>query len=120
MNAKFDEKWCFKLNEMMFDSICIYVNDVQAYWSIILKELSVSFRKAPKCILDTTDKSKHGGTWLPGAVLNIAECCLLPSSHPRKQDSDLAVVWRDEGHDDSDVQHMSLKEFREQVMYAPA
>ncbi|TXG70475.1 hypothetical protein EZV62_005410 [Acer yangbiense] len=38
-------------------------------------------------------------------------------SHPRKQDNDsVAVVWRDEGCDDSSVNRMTLKEFREQVM----
>ncbi|XP_062172172.1 probable CoA ligase CCL12 isoform X2 [Alnus glutinosa] len=92
------------------------VQHPEAYWSIVLKELAVSFRDAPNCILDTTDKSKHGGTWLPGSVLNIAECCLLPRSHPRKEDSSLAVVWRDEGCDDSNISHMTLKEFRERVM----
>jgi hypothetical protein len=100
-----------------FDWNYAYVNDLQAYWSIVLKELSVSLRGAPNCILDTTDKSKHGGTWLPGLVLNIAESCLLPRSHPRKEDSSVAVVWRDEGCDDSDINRMTLKEFREQVMY---
>ena len=103
---------------MRFDSNYLHVNDLQAYWSIVLKELAVSFHDAPNCILDTTNKSKHGGTWLPGSVLNIAECCLLPRSHPRKEDSSLAVVWRDEGCDDSNISHMTLKEFREQVMYA--
>jgi hypothetical protein len=101
-----------------FDLNYVCANDFQAYWSIVIKELSVSFHGAPNCILDVTDKSKHGGTWFPGLVLNIAECCLLPRSHPRKEDSSLAVVWRDEGCDDSDINRMTLKEFREQVMYA--
>lgn len=95
----------------------MYGNDFQAYWSIVLKELSVSFHEAPKCIFDTTDKSKHGGTWFPGSSMNIAECCLLPRSHPRKEDISLAVVWRDEGSDNSEISHMTLKELREQVMY---
>lgn len=116
--AKFDTKWYFKLEEPRFDSISVLVNDSQAYWSIVLKELSVSFREAPKCILDTSDKSKHGGTWLPGSALNIAECCLLPRNHPRKEDSDLAVVWRDEGSEDSHINHITLQELRQQVMYA--
>lgn len=60
---------------------------------------------------------KSSGTWLPGAVLNIAECCLLPSTHPRKEDNSCAVVWREEGCDDSDLNCMTLKELREQVMY---
>ncbi|KAM1472451.1 hypothetical protein ACFX13_029405 [Malus domestica] len=93
------------------------VRNPEAYWSLVLKELSVSFRKVPKCILDRTDKSKRSGSWLPHSVFNIAECCLLPTSHPRKEDDSLAVVWRDEGcDDDSFVNHMTLKELREQVM----
>ncbi|GMY16103.1 putative acyl-activating enzyme 18, peroxisomal [Fagus crenata] len=82
------------------------VQHPEAYWSIVLRELSVSFHEAPKYILDTTDKLKHGGTWFPGSVLNIAECCLLR----------LAIVWRDEGCDDSNINHVTLKEFRERVM----
>ncbi|KAJ1426093.1 Ubiquitin-conjugating enzyme E2 [Sesbania bispinosa] len=70
----------------------------------------------PKCILDTSDPSKHGGTWLPGSVLNIADCCLQPSSHPNKQDDSLAIVWRDEGFDDSEVNRITLKQLRQQVM----
>lgn len=95
----------------------IFVHDFQVYWSIVLKELSIIFHRAPRCILDTTDKSKHGGTWFPDAVLNIAECCLLPVSYPRKHDNSLAVVWRDEGNDDSPVNRLTLRELREQVMY---
>ncbi|KAF7807202.1 putative acyl-activating enzyme 18, peroxisomal [Senna tora] len=92
------------------------VQHPEIYWSIILKELSVSFIEAPKYILDTSDKSKHGGTWLPGSVLNIAECCLLTREHPKKEDDSIAVVWRDEGFDDSKVNCLTLKELREQVM----
>ncbi|PSR90259.1 Acyl-activating enzyme 18, peroxisomal like [Actinidia chinensis var. chinensis] len=92
------------------------VQHPEVYWSFILKELSIQFREPPKCILDTSDKSKHGGTWLPGSVLNIAECCILPTNYPSKQDDSLAIVWRDEGCDDSQVNQMTLKELREQVM----
>ncbi|KAK2972564.1 hypothetical protein RJ640_022415 [Escallonia rubra] len=87
------------------------------YWSIVLKELPILFREPSNCILDTSDKSKHGGTWLPGSVLNIAECCLLPSDYPTKKDDGIAIVWRDEGCDDSNVNQMTLKELREQVMF---
>ncbi|GFZ18245.1 acyl-activating enzyme 18 [Actinidia rufa] len=92
------------------------VQHPEVYWSFILKELSIQFREPPKCILDTSDKSKHGGTWLAGSVLNIAECCILPTNYPSKQDDSLAIVWRDEGCDDSQVNQMTLKELREQVM----
>ncbi|CAL0329866.1 unnamed protein product [Lupinus luteus] len=86
------------------------------YWSLILKELSVSFVEPPKCILDTSDPSKHGGTWLPGSVLNIADCCLQPSAHPNKKDDSIAIIWRDEGFDDAKVNRISLKQLRQQVM----
>ncbi|XP_004294995.1 PREDICTED: probable acyl-activating enzyme 18, peroxisomal [Fragaria vesca subsp. vesca] len=92
------------------------VENPEAYWSILLKELSISFREAPKHILDRTKNSKHGGVWLQGSLLNIAECCLLPIRQPRKEDNGVAVIWRDEGCDDAAVNHMTLKELREQVM----
>ncbi|XP_058073804.1 probable CoA ligase CCL12 isoform X2 [Magnolia sinica] len=88
----------------------------QVYWSILVKQISVVFHEDPKCIMDTGDKSEHRGVWFPGAVLNIAECCLLPMNSPNKQDDSVAIVWRDEGHDDSPVNHISLREMREQVM----
>lgn len=103
--------------EIDFHTSLMFVNDFQVYWSMFLKEISILFHRVPRCILDTSDKSKHGGTWLPGAVLNIAECCLLPVSYPRKHDNSLAIVWRNEGEDDSPVNQLSLKELREQVMY---
>ncbi|KAK7318793.1 hypothetical protein RJT34_03500 [Clitoria ternatea] len=92
------------------------VQHPQVYWSLVLKELSVSFVEAPKCILDTSDPSIHGGTWLPGSVLNIADCCLQPYSHPYKPDDGVAIVWRDEGFDDSEVNRITLKQLRHQVM----
>lgn len=85
---------------------------------MVLKELSVWFREAPRRILDDTDSSKPGGTWFPGALLNISECCLLPTSYPRKMDNSLAIVWREEGADDLPVCQLTLKQLREQVMYA--
>ncbi|KAG8371753.1 hypothetical protein BUALT_Bualt13G0121100 [Buddleja alternifolia] len=88
----------------------------QIYWQLILKELSIQFSVPPKCILDTSDKSKHGGTWLPGALLNIAHCCIQSNSYLNKHDDSLAIVWRDEDCDDHNVEHMTLKELREQVM----
>ncbi|CAI0543646.1 unnamed protein product [Linum tenue] len=87
----------------------------EAYWAIVLEELSVSFHEKPKCILDTSDKSKPGGTWLPGAVMNIADCCLQPGIRPLKNDDSVAIVWRDE-IDSSVVNKMTLKELRQQVM----
>lgn len=69
--------------------------------------------------MDTTDKSKHVGIWLPGAVMDIADCCIQPSVHPRKEDSSVVIVWREESDNDiSHVKCMTLRELREQVMYA--
>jgi hypothetical protein len=85
---------------------------------MVLNTLSVKFLREPKSILDTSDQSKKGGTWFQGAVLNIAECCLLPWPSQNKTDDSTAIVWRDEGLDDYPVNRMSLKELRTQVMYA--
>lgn len=90
---------------------------MQVYWQFILNELSVQFSVPPRCILDLSDKTKHGGTWLPGAVLNIADCCLQSSTYHKKHDDSLAIIWRQEGRDEHDVERMTLKELREQVMY---
>ncbi|EMS61140.1 Acetyl-coenzyme A synthetase [Triticum urartu] len=92
------------------------VQNQEVYWKLVLKELSIKFVKEPTPILDASDKSKKGGTWFPGAVLNIAECCLLPWPSQSKTDDSTAIVWRDEGFDDYPVNRMSLKELRTQVM----
>uniref|UniRef100_A0A7N0T914 Uncharacterized protein n=1 Tax=Kalanchoe fedtschenkoi TaxID=63787 RepID=A0A7N0T914_KALFE len=92
------------------------VENPDIYWGLVLRELSVVFQKEPSCILDTSDKTKHGGTWLPGSAYNIAECCILPSSCPIKYDNSVAVIWRDEGDDSSPVSRMTLAELRAQVM----
>ncbi|CAA2933391.1 probable acyl-activating enzyme 18, peroxisomal [Olea europaea subsp. europaea] len=92
------------------------VQHPEIYWSIILNELSLNFAVAPKCILDTSNKSKPGGTWLPGSALNIADCCLQSNKYLKKEDDSLAIVWRSEGCDDQNVEHMSLKQLREKVM----
>lgn len=92
------------------------VQHPEVYWSIILQKLSIRFHQPPKCILDTSDESKHGGTWLPGSVLNIAECCLLSTREPNKENESVAIIWRDERFDNSDVNTMTLNELRHQVM----
>ncbi|KAG5029476.1 hypothetical protein JHK87_012990 [Glycine soja] len=43
----------------------------------------------------------------PGSVLDIADSCLQPSSHPYKPDDSLAIVWRDEGFDDSEPEDVA-------------
>ncbi|KAL3321348.1 hypothetical protein AABB24_039129 [Solanum stoloniferum] len=80
------------------------------------EELPIHFLEAPKCILDFSDKSKRGGNWLPGSVLNIAESCVRSSNYSNKQDDCVAIVWREEGNDDKEVNCMTLKQLREQVM----
>ncbi|KAG8061353.1 hypothetical protein GUJ93_ZPchr0003g17341 [Zizania palustris] len=88
----------------------------EVYWPMVLNELSVKFQEEPKSILDTSDKSRKGGTWFQGAVLNIAECCLLPWPSLNRTDDSTAIVWRDEGLDDYPVNRLSLKELRSQVI----
>ncbi|WOL04217.1 putative acyl-activating enzyme 18, peroxisomal [Canna indica] len=88
----------------------------EVYWSIVIKELSVVFHEAPKSVLDTSNNSKISGTWFPGAVLNIAECCLLPVESQNKTDETAAILWRNEGSDDSPINCLSLRELRDQVM----
>jgi len=109
---------CFFLPCLLIVFFTVEIVFYQIYWSIVLKELSVWFHEAPRCILDERDDSKPGGTWFPGSVLNIAECCLLPTSYPRKMDSSVAIVWREEGRDDDPVCHLTLRDVRDQVMYA--
>ncbi|XP_011089734.1 probable acyl-activating enzyme 18, peroxisomal [Sesamum indicum] len=92
------------------------VQHPEIYWPIVLNKLHVQFTMPPKCILDTCDKSKHGGTWLPGAVLNVADCCLKSSNYLKNRDDSVAIVWRDEGSDDHNVECMTQKELQEQVM----
>ncbi|XP_073004994.1 probable CoA ligase CCL12 isoform X1 [Typha latifolia] len=86
----------------------------EMYWPIVVKEISVQFQQAAKSILDTSDKQKDGGTWFEGAMLNIAECCLLPVQFQNKTDDSVAIVWRDEGFDNSPINYMSLRELRNQ------
>ncbi|XP_068647401.1 probable CoA ligase CCL12 [Aristolochia californica] len=92
------------------------VDHPEVYWPLVLMELSIVFREGPKCILDTTDTSKPCGTWFSGSSLNIAECCLLSTKYPTKEDDTVAVIWRDEGQDYSSVNKLQLKDLREQVM----
>lgn len=84
----------------------------------MVKELSVVFHEDPNSVLDISDNSKTSGAWFPGAVFNIAECCLLPVDFQKKTDQSAAIVWRDEGFDDSPINYLSMKELRNQVMYS--
>lgn len=79
---------------------------------------SAIFLEFPRTVLDTSDKSKRAGTWFPGAVLYIAECCLLPGPLPNKTDESRAIIWSNEGSDDDPVNYMPIKELHDQVMHA--
>uniref|UniRef100_A0A1D1Z1X9 4-coumarate--CoA ligase n=1 Tax=Anthurium amnicola TaxID=1678845 RepID=A0A1D1Z1X9_9ARAE len=92
------------------------VRHPEVYWGIVLQELSVKFQEGPRCILDTSSEFKHGATWLPGSILNIAECCLLPMNSTKKTDDSTVIIWRNEGEDDLPVNSLSLKELQNQVM----
>lgn len=92
------------------------VEHPEVYWSIVLKELSVVFHESPRCILDMSDKLHLGRVWLPGAVLNVAECCLSPMESINKRDNSIAILWRDEGCDEHPVSKMTLVELRAKVM----
>ena len=83
-----------------------------------MEELSLKFHERPSCILKN-DQTKFlgepcpGGRWLPGAVLNAAECCLLLDSKERAQEA--AIMWRDEGQDDFPISRLTMAELRERV-----
>lgn len=83
------------------------------YWPLALDELSLHFHVPPKCIFSAPDEARPGGTWLPGAVLNAAECCLLPKPSRGKTDLCKALIWRTEGQ--RSLQSMTLAELRVRV-----
>lgn len=91
---------------------------MQVYWNIVLEELSLKFHKRPSHILKSDEttflgESCPGGRWLPGAVLNAAECCLQIDSKARALEA--AILWRDEGQDDSPIRSLTIGELRERV-----
>eukprot|EP00249_Psilotum_nudum_P009707 c22108_g1_i1 orf=499-2703(-) len=88
------------------------VEHLEMYYPLVFEELSLHFHVQPRCIFDNTNKTRPGGTWLPGAVINTAESCLLPKASRGKTDDTKAIVWRDEGCDDSPLQSMTLAELR--------
>lgn len=86
---------------------------LQKYISIVLNEMGVVFNQQPHCILDTSDNNLPGGQWLPGAVLNVAECFL--AAKPGRPDSSTAIVYRNEGEDDLPVRKVTLGQLRANV-----
>lgn len=85
----------------------------QIYWPLLLNELSVHFYVQPKCVFSAPDESRPNGTWLPGAVLNAAECCLLPKPSHGKTDFGKAIIWRTEGQ--TSLHSMTYAELRKSV-----
>lgn len=89
----------------------------QVYWKTIFDEMSVSFSVPPNRILVEESPLLHpGGQWLPGAYLNPAGNCL--NLDTKRKSSDIAVIWRDEGDDDSPVNKMTFEKLRSEVWYA--
>ena len=86
---------------------------IQKYISIVLNEMGVVFNQQPHCILDTSDNNLPGGQWLPGAVLNVAECLL--AAKPGRPDSSTAILYRNEGEDDLPVRKVTLGQLRANV-----
>ncbi|XP_078443646.1 acyl-activating enzyme 17 isoform X2 [Wolffia australiana] len=84
----------------------------EAYWSTVLDEMGISFSEPPSCVLKENN-SQPGGEWLSGAMLNAAENCLLLNG--KRQEDDVAIIWRDEGFDSLALNRMTLKELRSEV-----
>ncbi|KAH7279455.1 hypothetical protein KP509_37G020300 [Ceratopteris richardii] len=92
------------------------VENPKAYWAGLLEELAIRFHEEPECILATDNLDEcPGGRWLPGASLNIAECCLRP--HHARKDEAIALIWRDEGMDDTPLKTMTYGELRTKVSH---
>ncbi|XP_024519246.1 probable acyl-activating enzyme 18, peroxisomal isoform X1 [Selaginella moellendorffii] len=91
------------------------VQHPEIFWSIAFEKLSLHFSVEPKQMVDSSDSSRPAGKWLPGAVLNVAHCCLLPKPSIGKTDDRIAIKWRDEGGDDLPPSTMKLWELRHHV-----
>ncbi|KAJ7536957.1 hypothetical protein O6H91_12G089700 [Diphasiastrum complanatum] len=90
----------------------------EVYWRIALKELGIPFIREPSCILDLDplafDAESPGGVWLPGAYVNAADFCL--EFNNRRNPSNIAVMWRDEGEDDAPMNTFTLCELKARVV----
>ncbi|KAJ0750732.1 putative ANL domain-containing protein [Helianthus annuus] len=78
--------------------------------------MSVSFSVPPNRIEDPSQESQllhPGGQWLPGAYVNPAGNCLNLNS--KRKLSDIAVIWRDEGDDESPVNKVTFEKLRSEV-----
>lgn len=80
--------------------------------------MNISFSVPPKAILvddpsEETQLLHPGGRWLPGAYVNPAGNCLSLSS--KRISSDIAVIWRNEGDDETPVNTMTFEKLRSEV-----
>nr|XP_043635574.1 probable acyl-activating enzyme 17, peroxisomal [Erigeron canadensis] len=94
------------------------VSNLQVFWKTILDEMHISFSVPPERILvdDPSEESQllhPGGQWLPGAYVNPARNCL--SLGGKRNLSDIAVIWRDEGKDEMPVNRMTFEKLRSEV-----
>ncbi|KAH9303686.1 hypothetical protein KI387_008090, partial [Taxus chinensis] len=94
------------------------IENPEVYWDIIYRELDISFSVLPSRILHVTtskadSESFPGGVWLPGAMLNIAENCLVSNS--KKKPNDVAIIWQDEGKNDLPLNVLTFEELRLKV-----
>ncbi|KAL5987576.1 putative acyl-activating enzyme 17, peroxisomal [Asimina triloba] len=90
----------------------------EVYWKMVFQEMNISFSVPPSCILRQHTSGEGqvlypGGHWLPGAVLNSAGNCLSLSG--KRNSNDVMVIWRNEGDDESPVNHMKLEDFQKEV-----
>ncbi|MFS7923160.1 hypothetical protein Hanom_Chr03g00257411 [Helianthus anomalus] len=82
--------------------------------------MSVSFSVPPNHISveDPSQESQllhPGRQWLPGAYVNPAGNCLNLNS--KRKLRDIAVIWRDEGDNESPVNKMTFEKLRSEVWY---
>lgn len=93
------------------------VENPEVYWDMVFNELNILFHVSPSRILDvSTSKDSElfpGGIWLPGAILNAAENCLVLNS--KKKAKDVAIIWRDEGRNDIPLNVLTFEELRRKV-----
>nr|KAJ0226928.1 hypothetical protein LSAT_V11C100006910 [Lactuca sativa] len=87
-------------------------SNLEVFWKTILVEMNISFSVPPKAILvddpsEETQLLHPGGRWLPGAYVNPAGNCLSLSS--KRISSDIAVIWRNEGDDETPVNTMTFE-----------
>uniref|UniRef100_A0A7I4DQI2 AMP-dependent synthetase/ligase domain-containing protein n=1 Tax=Physcomitrium patens TaxID=3218 RepID=A0A7I4DQI2_PHYPA len=85
----------------------------ELYLPLVWEHQSLIFHQHPRCFLDTSDEANQGGVWLPGAHLNVAECCLAAKGS--KTDSSIAIMYRNEGEDDLPVREITLSQLRADV-----